>query len=240
MLWHAEPARRPVLTEATSFMMSSMLADVIQSGTGTAVRAAGFMLPAAGKTGTTDDYTDAWFIGYTPRLVAGIWFGMDRPSPILNRGFASIVAVPAWARFMKVATAGDPASWYTLPGTVEKVAVCRLSGKLATDACRHDWRIPDSESASLTEFQEQMTGTSGSTSAVSDEDSIAQSMVFEDYFPIGSVPSETCPLHGMALLGASSVVGPQSTVSVSGIATHDSGLMTRDSRARESRLGTRD
>ena len=77
------------------------------SGTGAGARAAGFKLPAAGKTGTTDDYADAWFVGYTPHLVTGVWFGLDRPAPIMRGGFAGVVAVPAWGRFMKAATAGD-------------------------------------------------------------------------------------------------------------------------------------
>jgi len=207
-LWDAQPARRPVLSEATAFMMSSMLADVIQSGTGTPARAAGFTLPAAGKTGTTDDYTDAWFVGYTPRLVAGVWFGIDRPAPIMNRGFASIVAVPAWARFMKTATEGDPPSWYAPPGDVEKVAICRLSGKLATDACRHDWRGPDYVAADLTDLPgQQMASGFSSTATVATSEVVNQPMVFEDYFPVGSVPSEVCPLHGAAPLGIDGVVG---------------------------------
>jgi penicillin-binding protein 1A len=217
-LWDAHPARRPVVTEATAFMMSSMLADVIQSGTGTPARAAGFTLPAAGKTGTTDDYTDAWFVGYTPRLVAGVWFGMDRPAPIMNRGFAGIVAVPAWGRFMKTATAGDPPSWYTPPGDVEKVAICRLSGKLATDACRRDWRGPDYVAAGLTDLPGQQAAPgSSSTLAAALPEGVNQSMVFEDYFPIGSVPSEVCSLHGPAPLGIDGVAGAASLDSISSV-----------------------
>ena len=114
-----------------------MLADVVSSGTATGARAAGFKLPAGGKTGTTDDYADAWFVGYTPHLVAGVWFGFDTPAPIMSRGFAGVVAVPAWARFMKAATTGAKPDWYAVPADVEKVAICRLSGARATDACRH-------------------------------------------------------------------------------------------------------
>jgi penicillin-binding protein 1A len=131
------------VTPATAFLMSSMLSDVIASGTATAARAAGFRLPAAGKTGTTDNYQDAWFIGYTPHLVAGVWFGMDRPAPIMNRGFAAVVAVPAWAEFMRRATAHDPADGFTPPPDVEKVTICRVSGLRATDACRNDGTYDD-------------------------------------------------------------------------------------------------
>jgi membrane carboxypeptidase/penicillin-binding protein len=195
-LWEARPARRRAVTETTAFLMSSMLADVIQSGTATSVRATGFRLPAAGKTGTTDDYADAWFVGYTPRLVAGVWFGMDRPSPIMSRGFASVVAAPAWGRFMKAATAGDPVSWYNAPQDVTKVAICRLSGKLATDACRHDWRGPEYVTAGLTDLPDRQTAPGvNAMAAVTPSDEASQPMVFEDYFPIGSMPSEPCDLH---------------------------------------------
>src|SRR4029453_18791545 len=120
---------------STAFLMSSMLADVISAGTATTARAAGFTLPAGGKTGTTDDYSDAWFVGYTPHLVAGVWFGLDTPAPIMDRGFASVVAVPAWARFMRVATKGAKADWFDTPADVARVAICRVSGAPRTDAC---------------------------------------------------------------------------------------------------------
>ncbi len=63
--------------------MSSMLADVINAGTAYRARQVGFTLPAAGKTGTTNDYDDAWFVGYTPHLVTGVWVGFDQPATII-------------------------------------------------------------------------------------------------------------------------------------------------------------
>ena len=146
------PSRHQAVTPATAYLMSSMLADVITSGTAHRRRAAGFKLPAAGKTGTTDDYTDAWFVGYTPHLVTGVWFGLDKPAPIMNRGFASVVAVPAWAEFMKQATAKDRPDWFQPPADVEKITVCRLSGQRATEACRHGWMAPGFVQAGLTEL----------------------------------------------------------------------------------------
>ena len=175
LIWVAPADTERSVSETTAFLMSSMLADVVSSGTATAARAAGFKLPAGGKTGTTDDYSDAWFVGYTPRLVAGVWFGLDTPQPIMTRGFAGVVAVPAWARFMKAATTGAKPEWYAQPYDVEKVAICRTSGARAGDACR------------------QLVSLSGEP-------------VYEDYFPIGSVPPEMCPLHiGTRLL---TVLGP--------------------------------
>jgi membrane peptidoglycan carboxypeptidase len=173
-----------------------MLADVITSGTATTARAAGFTLPAAGKTGTTDNYTDAWFVGYTPHLVAGVWFGLDKPAPIMNRGFAAVVAVPAWADFMKTATAHDRPDWFEAPADVEKVTICRTSGMLATDACRHGWTGVDYVQAGLTEMPGVPVGTSGH--AVTPAKPV--SSVYDDYFPLGRAPTEPCPIHGAAAI----------------------------------------
>jgi penicillin-binding protein 1A len=198
-IYSAGERHTQAISATTAYLMSSMLADVISSGTGAGARAAGFKLPAAGKTGTTDNYADAWFVGYTPHLVAGIWFGLDRPAPIMRGGFGGVVAVPAWARFMRAATAGDKPDWYAMPGEVEKVAICRLSGARATEACRHQADVYS------------VTNEDGSprlvpVDAMADSNDItpvralapAQPPVYEDLFPIGAVPSELCPLHGPA------------------------------------------
>ena len=133
-----EQVQQRAITEATAFQMSEMLADVVNSGTAWPARREGFMLPAAGKTGTTNDYHDAWFIGYTPHLTAGVWVGYDQPRTIIGRGYAAELAVPLWARFMKEATRNDKADWFTRPRNVTTARICRLSGKLATDACHDD------------------------------------------------------------------------------------------------------
>ena len=86
--------------------MATMLADVINSGTAWKARQLGFRLPAGGKTGTTNEYHDAWFVGFTPSLVSGVWVGHDNPQPIMpGSAYAGDVAVPMWAGFMKAATA---------------------------------------------------------------------------------------------------------------------------------------
>ena len=219
-LYTAEERHTQAISPTTAYLMSSMLSDVINAGTGAGARAAGFKLPAAGKTGTTDNYADAWFVGYTPHLVAGVWFGLDQPAPIMRGGFAGVVAVPAWGRFMKAATSGDKPDWYEMPGDVEKVAICRLSGARATEACRHQADV--------------YTVANGSGSpqlvpvdAMSDQDDVqraralppGQSPVYEDLFPIGAVPSDLCPLHnpsaGAPVEGAASVVSSTPTVDAS-------------------------
>ena len=138
VIWKSTLRRHPhrAIRAGTAYLMSSMLADVINYGTGTRARREGFKRPAAGKTGTTDDYGDAWFVGYTPNLVAGVWFGYDEKKPIMNRGFAGTVAVPAWARFMMKATEGSKPDWFDMPTDVERIWVCRKSGKRATAECR--------------------------------------------------------------------------------------------------------
>ena len=112
------------VSEATAFLMSSMLADVINAGTAYRARQTGFSLPAAGKTGTTNDYVDAWFVGFTPHLVTGVWIGFDQPSTIIANGYAGDLAVPVWASFMKMATKGDKPDWFERPSNI--VAVERL------------------------------------------------------------------------------------------------------------------
>jgi 1A family penicillin-binding protein len=196
-VWSSPVDSRRAVSSTTAFLMSSMLADVVSGGTASSARGAGFTRPAGGKTGTTDNYADAWFIGYTPHLVAGVWFGLDTPAPIMNRGFAGVVAVPAWARFMKAATTNDKPDWYAVPADVEKVTVCRLSGARATDACRHAHRIDMEPSPSelgvnsMWPLAVPPLPVARSDRATSGSDS----NVYEDFFPLGAISSELCPLH---------------------------------------------
>lgn len=135
VIYRGESVGRRVLSESTAYLMSSMLQDVVNHGTGYSARQSGFRLPAGGKTGSTDDHSDAWFIGFTPRLAAGVWVGFDRPQQIMRRGFASVVAVPAWAGFMKAATLGNKSEWLERPAGVTYIRRCRLSGGLASEYC---------------------------------------------------------------------------------------------------------
>ena len=159
------------VSESTAFLMSSMLSDVINHGTAYRARQAGFTLPAAGKTGTTNDYVDAWFVGYTPKLVTGVWIGFDQPKSIISNGYAGELAVPIWAGFMKAATKGQKADWLERPANVTGVNVCRVSGKLPNSGC-------DSvEVVSRDGFVE------------------TRSMIYTEYFVKGTAPGNVCPLH---------------------------------------------
>jgi len=164
-----EPTR--AISETTAFLMTSMMADVVNAGTGSRALQLGFTLPAAGKTGTTNDFNDAWFVGFTPKLVAGVWVGFDQPKTILPNGFAADIAVPLWATFMKTATAHDEPAWFTPPAGVTTATVCRLSGKLATPGCQ----------------DVAVVGKDGSVER--------KSMVYTEYFAVGTEPTAYCDLH---------------------------------------------
>ena len=189
-LYFNEERHTRALSESTAYMMSSMLSDVISGGTASGARAAGFTLPAAGKTGTSDDYADAWFVGYTPHLVTGVWFGLDHPAPIMARGFGGTVAVPAWATFMKAATSGSKRDWYRMPADLEKVAICPLSGSRATSLCREGHVVHEVAVGTTGQFAGE-----GLVPLLPPPPPPPRSEVYEDIFPIGAVPTGDCALH---------------------------------------------
>ena len=151
--------------------MSTMLADVVNAGTAAGARQLGFTLPAAGKTGTTNDFNDAWFVGFTPKLVTGVWVGFDQPHTILPNGFAATIAVPIWAKFMRIATRGDAPGWFTPPPQVTTAKICRLSGKLATEGCE----------------DVDVVGRDGHVER--------RSVVYTEYFVRGTEPKTYCDMH---------------------------------------------
>lgn len=102
-----------VISPQLAFMMNDLLKGVLDRGTGAMARRWGFTRPAAGKTGTTNDYKDAWFVGYTPDLLAVVWVGFDGPSKLNLSGAEA--ALPIWTEFMKSATANMPVTDFTPP-----------------------------------------------------------------------------------------------------------------------------
>ena len=172
MLYEGTPQLSRAFSENTAFLMASMLTDVINAGTAYKARAAGFVLPAAGKTGTTNDYVDAWFVGFTPSLVAGVWVGFDQPKTIVSGGYGGDLAVPVWADFMKAATAKDKAVWLKPPTDVVAVAICRMSGRRPADGCGHV----------------DVVSKTGET--------VSKSMILTEYFAKGTEPYDECPMHG--------------------------------------------
>ena len=133
------PEREEVLSEETAFIMTDLLRTVIDRGTGGRARwMYNFTRPAGGKTGTTDGWTDAWFVGFTPRLAAGVWFGVDEPRVSLGeRQDGSRAALPAWARFMK--SVYDTLGWgydnFEVPDGVVALEICSVTKDLPTKYC---------------------------------------------------------------------------------------------------------
>lgn len=119
-LYEAQPERIQVLSREEAWLMVDMLKDVISSGSGTRVRSEGFVYPAGGKTGTTNDYTDVWFVGFTADLVAGVWIGFDQPKEIMGNAQGGRLAAPAWASFMREVYERKPAppDWPRPPGVL--------------------------------------------------------------------------------------------------------------------------
>jgi len=181
VLWEPQPERTQVLDSLVSRIMVSMLEDVVIRGTGyNAIRIRGalpYQVQAAGKTGTTNDGTDVWFAGFTPNLLATVWFGMDSPIPIFSLGpgkrqaTGGGLAAPVWASFMRRVYIGEQedednsslevqapllpieSGWPLLTG-LNAVLVDRLTGKLASRWCAEEDRyleyyIPGTEPTEL-------------------------------------------------------------------------------------------
>ena len=119
--------RQRIVSEQSAFQMVTMLEDVIERGTGTSVRTLGVRGPLGGKTGTTDDYRDAWFVGFSSSVVVGVWVGFDQPAPIGPQAYGARVALPIWADFMKRLAARRPAAEFAVPDGLESVELCNVS-----------------------------------------------------------------------------------------------------------------
>ncbi|MGZ8867091.1 MAG: transglycosylase domain-containing protein, partial [Thermoanaerobaculia bacterium] len=115
------------------YLVNHLMRGVVERGTAASVRGMGFKKIAAGKTGTTNDKRDSWFIGYTPRTLVLTWIGFDDNKPTGLSG--SDAAVPMWARYMVAVTAGEPDADFPVPTGISFVAVDATSGGLATELC---------------------------------------------------------------------------------------------------------
>ncbi len=122
-----------ILHPQTAYIITDMMETVISSGTGAPVRKWGFTRPAAGKTGTTDEYRDAWFVGYTPNLLCVVWTGYDDNTPIKMTGAQA--ALPIWVQFMKKALQSMPSEEFASPQGVSVRMIDPLTGQLATEDC---------------------------------------------------------------------------------------------------------
>jgi penicillin-binding protein 1A len=136
ILWTPDVSRITVLSPEEAWLMVSVMKDVVRRGTASASVGSVFKYPAGGKTGTTNDYSDVWFIGYTSDLVAGLWMGFDKPSKIINNAQGGRLAAPAWSAFMNEVYRRRPApqDWAEPPGIISRT-IDGSTNMLATPYC---------------------------------------------------------------------------------------------------------
>ena len=127
---------RQVIPPGPAWLTSAILQKVMQKGTAAEARNLGFTKPAGGKTGTTNDFKDAWFVGYTSSLTCGVWVGLDKPQTIMSKGYGAALALPIWCQVMgKAPPQRYPAGELQPPEPLRRTRLCAFSNQLATDGC---------------------------------------------------------------------------------------------------------
>jgi penicillin-binding protein 1A len=137
ILWSPTPVRSPVLSPEEAWIVVDMMKDVVRRGTAfSSVYSRGFRIPSAGKTGTTNDGNDVWYIGYTADLVAGVWLGLDKPQKIKDNAQGGVLAAPAWTAFMMEVYQRKPAppDW-PRPEVIISRNIDRTTGLLENPFC---------------------------------------------------------------------------------------------------------
>jgi penicillin-binding protein 1A len=136
VLWRSQPRSRKALDPGVAYLITDVLGDALRRGTGIGALSGGFKAPAAGKTGTTNDGADTWFVGYTPEVVAGLWIGFDRPRQIVEDATGGRLAAPVWGRVVERFYRGRkmPAPWQAPDGVVTR-DVDPPTGLLVKEGC---------------------------------------------------------------------------------------------------------
>ncbi|HEV8419462.1 MAG TPA: PBP1A family penicillin-binding protein [Candidatus Udaeobacter sp.] len=134
-IYRAAHVSKPALDPGATWMTSRLMEAVLTQGTAASARSLGFKLPAAGKTGTTNDYKDAWFLGYTSTLTCGVWVGFDQPTTIIPHGYGAALALPVWVQVMNKAAQHYPAEPLQPTMPLQHARVCSMSNQLATTGC---------------------------------------------------------------------------------------------------------
>lgn len=131
------PRRQEVLPANVAYAVTNVLESVVDSGTAASIRRRGFTRPCAGKTGTSNEYMDNWFVGFTPQFTCGVWVGYDLKTPIggYHTGTGAATALPIWTAVMQEASKGLPTEDFEVPDDVYQVTVCQDSNRRAGDHC---------------------------------------------------------------------------------------------------------
>ncbi len=181
-----QPAQHEALDPQTAFVVTHMLQSVVDWGTGANARALyGLRVPAAGKTGTTDDTADGWFVGYTPEIVVGVWGGYDERRSIGLPG--SVIGLPPWSDILREYYLERPAPAFLEPAGLVSESICTESGKLATPLC------PNVQSEYFLPQHRPRQDCDLHTERAMDFESGHGLRSFEDTRPPGSPPESTRP-----------------------------------------------
>ena len=129
LLFTSVPERTQPISPETAHIITSLMQSVIKNGTATKVKA--LKRPVAGKTGTTNNYVDAWFMGYTPELVTGVWVGKDKDEPLGRNETGSRAAIPIWLQYMQEALVNRPKINFSVPTDIQFLKVQSKSGEPA-------------------------------------------------------------------------------------------------------------
>ena len=129
------PQVERVISPETAFQMVSMLEDVIDRGTGAAARSWGIRFDAGGKTGTTDDFKDAWFVGFSSSVVVGVWVGFDQPKTIARDAYGGRIALPIWCDFMRRAAKRRVPAAFEAPSGLHDEQLCKVSYLRPVEGC---------------------------------------------------------------------------------------------------------
>lgn len=142
-LLYREPRKGvKIFPDSVAWITTDILGKVMDEGTGSGTREAGYKAPAYGKTGTTNDYVDAWFLGYTDKVTTGVWVGLDQPKTIMPRGYGGTLALPVWTEVMKAAENGDlAAAKIPAPAGTQSIVLCRECGLVASDRSKYPYQM---------------------------------------------------------------------------------------------------
>jgi penicillin-binding protein 1A len=165
IVWQPQVRRDRVMDVEPAWLLTNALTDVVRHGTAyRAVRAEGFTIPSGGKTGTTNDGTDVWYVGFTPELVTGVWIGLDQPQKIKARAAGGVLAAPAWTTFMKEVyeRRPAPADW-PRPGGLIARDIDNTTGYRFTPFCPsqtrdYEWFLPGTEPTEYCPVHSQLFG----------------------------------------------------------------------------------
>ena len=158
ILWSQEIERTPVMDPRDAYELTSMLRGVVDYGTGKVIREYGITSPVAGKTGTTNNGADVWFVGYTPTILAGVWFGYDTPRQIAENAAGGRFAAPAWAEFYKTGWRERAGADWAPPNGMVSSIIDPESGQLATEWCPRrvrEWFKPGTQPTSYCNLHTQ-------------------------------------------------------------------------------------